>query len=206
MLDKESIETYKNIRLHRDLRPEILERHEEKHSFSPVRFVRPAAALASLVLVVSVTVLASSRMGNGAYLDGRRITGREKPAVTETVAYAGGVMRAFALEGNGEEQPLQTADGCIPLDMRYGKDVCVTVSGGVLLLPGTDGIPTFAGQSGFAPDGAVIYWLPAGDESLSPLTAEIRDTEGNPIAALTLSYDADDTAWHIASEKIRNNK
>ena len=206
MLDKESIETYQSIRLHCDLRPEILARHEEKRAFSPARFVRPAAALASLALIVSVTSLASSRMGEGAYLDGRRITSWEKTVVTQTVEYANGIMRAFAFPGDGEKQPLQTADGCIPLDMRYGKDVYITVSGGVLLLPDADHIPTSAGQSGYAPDGSVIYWIPDGSESLSPLTAQISDTEGNSLAALTLTYDADDAVWHIASEKIKNNK
>lgn len=206
MLDNQSKEIYHNIRLHRDLRPGILARHGEKNSFSPLRFVRSAAALASLVLVVSVTALASSRMGSGAYLDGRRITGRNTPVITETVAYSPGMMRAFALHGEGETEPLQTAEGCIPLDMRYGKEVYVTVSGGVLLLPGADGTPTFAGQSGFAPDNSVIYWIPDGSESLSPLTAQVSDTDGNSLAALTLLYDADDAEWHIASEKNKTNK
>lgn len=201
MLDKESMETYKNIRLDRDLRPGILTRHEEKHRAAPVRYLRPAAVLASLLLVVSVSGIAASRTGDGAYLDGSRVGRRARTVVTESVNYAGGIMRAFALPDEGEEIPLQTAEGCIPLTMRYGRDVCITVTGGILLVPDAENIPTFAGQSGFAPDGAVIYWIPGGSESLSPLSARLFDTVGNPLAALTLTYDTENAQWRIAADK-----
>ena len=203
MLDKESLEAYRSVSLHRDLRPEILARHTERHCFSPQRFLRPAAALASLLLVASVSLHVASRSGEGVYLDGSRISSRDKAVITETVSYTAGIMRAFVLPGENEAQPLEIAEGCIPLTMQFGQDVCVTVSGGVLLLPNADNVPTFAGQSGFAPDAGTIYWIPDGSESLSPLTAEFYDTEGNPLAALTLTYDAEEAQWHIASEKIK---
>jgi hypothetical protein len=166
--------------------------------------MRPAAALASLMLAVSVCLLIVSQMGSGVYLDGSPVTPWAKTALTETVEYAGGVMRTFALPDEPQHEPRYTAEGCIPLALRFGQDVSVTVSGGVLLLPGADGSPTFAGQSGFAPDKAVIYWIPG--DSPSPMTAQFSDTDGNPLAAITLTYDDGDAAWRIASAKIKNNK
>ena len=204
MLDRESKETYQNIRLQRDLRCAILERHQSRRHFSPGRMMRPAAALASLMLVLSVCLLIVSHTGSGVYLDGSPVTPWAKTALPETVEYAAGVMRAFSLPDEAQTQPRHTAEGCIPLTVKFGQDVSVTVSGGTLLLPGADGTPTFAGQSGFAPDGAVIYWIPG--DSPSPMTAQFSDTDGNPLAALTLTYDDGDAAWRIASAKIKNNK
>jgi len=198
LLDNETREAYKNIRLQRDLRDEILARHGKAHRSSPPGWMRPAAALASAAVVIGLGAAVLRTPGHGILLDGDPLTKRERTVTAQTVEYAGGMMR-MALASPGET-PLQTAEGCAALEINYGRDVFITVSGGILLLPDADGVPTFAGQSGPAPDGAVIYWSPAGCEESSPLHAQLCGTEGEPLATLTLIYDAEDAQWRIFAD------
>lgn len=197
MLDRESIETYKAIRLPRDLRADILARHTEAHTFAPQKLLRPAAVLCSLVLILTALITAVMQTG-GVYISGDKIGHAPRAAQTQSVSFIGGVMRANL--DPSFEIPLQTADTCIPLSLQFGKNVYLVVHNGSLLLPDGNGNTVFAGQAGEVKDGADAYWSVGGCEMASPLTAEVFAMDGHRLASLTLTYDAADSIWHIAKK------
>ncbi len=195
MLDRESIETYKSIRLPRDLRADILARHTEKHTFAPQKFLRSAAALCSLVLIVCVLITVVTHTG-GVYVSGEKIGSAPRAAQTQSVSFIGGAMRA-SLDPS-LEMPMQTADTCIPLSPQFGENVYLVVHSGSLLLSDGNGNTVFAGQAGEVKNGTDAYWVVDGCDTASPLTAEIFAQDGSRLVCLTLTYDAADSMWHIA--------
>lgn len=195
MLDRESIETYKSIRLPRDLRPDILARHTEQSVFLPQKFLRPAAVLCSLCLILTV-LLTSVMQSGGIYADGVKI-GRNALAVqTQSVEFTGGIMRA-SFDPASETQ-MQTADACIPLSFTFGENVYLAVHNGSLLVTDENGNAVFAGQAGEVKEDARAFWVVTGCEAASPLTAEVFTLDGESLTVLTLTYDAADSMWHIA--------
>ena len=205
MLDQESVKTYQSIRLTRDLRAEILSRHAEKHSFltrlTSRKFLRPAAALCSLVLIAAVLFTVSLSSRDGVYIGETRIGAAAQIAETRQVSFTGGAMRAYAAPETSGPLPHETADHCISLTMQYGEDVYVTVYSGALLLPGTDGACIFAGQAGEVKDGTAAFWVTDGCDPAKSHEAQIMNMSGEPLTALTLTYDADAGVWLIAESK-----
>ena len=96
MLDQESLNAYRSIRLTRDLRGEILRRHAEKPSLAALltsqKFLRPAAALCSLLLIVTVLFAAALQSGDGVYIGESKIGTRALAADVSPVSFKGGVM------------------------------------------------------------------------------------------------------------------
>ncbi len=199
MLDEESVQTYKSIRLTRDLRPEIQALHTKAHTpFARQSFLRPAAALCSVALIAAVlfSVLLPNKPG---IYTGDGIVGKEaRTAVTESVSYTGGLMRA-SIGASPEDTPQKTASYCVPLRLSYGQDVTVAISGGALLLPLNDGSYVYAGAFGAVHDGTSLYWSLDGWEAESPISADILAENGDVIDRITLTYDAADGIWLIAN-------
>lgn len=201
MLDHDSIQIYKERHLPRDLRADILIRHDAKRTQLPRLAMRTAAAMASLAVVVGISLAVNTRVGDGVYLDGRKLNTHPRAVVTETVEFSAITVRTIAMSPDSATSSLQTADGCIPLRLQYGRDVYIVVSGGVLLLPASDGVLTVAGQSGMAADGQTAYWLPEGSDQRHALSAQLYDLDETPIATLTLSYDTENALWRISVSK-----
>jgi len=206
LLDSESKTIYKNTRLHRDLRDEILTRHERRKGMFLTRAYKPAAAILSLVLIVSAIVLPMLRTEAGIYVGGEPITARPIGVIPEKVSYADGLMRTALYDPSSEQDspPLQTAGQCAALEIRFGKDVWIHVDGGMLLIPDSDGNPTFSAQSGIAPDKSTVYWSFSDCAADLPLRAQITDSDGTVLAALTLTYDAEAAEWLLSADKIRS--
>lgn len=200
MLDKKSVELYKCRRLPSDLRPTILERHRARtlREQRTRRMLRPAAALASLALCAALGTAWLLRPTDGITVSGRQIGSR--PAVVEmcSTAYANGISRLALFPD--ETEPLRTAQSCISLPIREEDGVCIAVSGGMLLLPGTDGTPVFADRSGWAEDGAEVLWALDGCEDASPLTAEISRRDGTLLHRLRVTYDSARGEWLASLE------
>ena len=196
MLDKESIDTYRSIHLNRDLRCEILQRYDNRKTPAAVRFLRPAAMLASVVLVAGIILLHPTSPPSHLSVNGNEIGRKKEVLSTESVEYAGGVMR-LALSPD-ETHPLQTASACIALEISAGQDVFITISSGALLLPDQNGIPTFAGQSGSASDGSSVYVSLEGCTESSPISMLISDSEGKIISSYQIVYQPEQNAWQIS--------
>ncbi len=201
MLDQTSKETYKSIRLTKDLRPDILARHAEKPSVLSVltskTFLQPAAALCSLALIITVLFVFLAPSNPGVYL-GEAAIGTEIRAVSpETVAYMDGVMRA-SVNPTATDAPTRTAHAAIPLRMEFGESVYFAVQDGILLLSGENGAHLFAGQAGEVKKGATAYWVVDGCDPSLPLSAQVFDLDGKILTRITLTYNAADGIWQIA--------
>ena len=195
MLNQESIETYKSIRLPRDLRADILARHTRQHSFVSPKFLRPAAALCSLVLILTVLVAVVTEPGS-VYVSGEKIGSTPHTVQTQSVSFIGGAMRASI--DPSPSTPLRTAQTCIPLSLQFGENVYLVVHNGSLLLPDGNDHFVFAGQAGEVKDETDVYWVVDSCVTASPLTAEVFALDGGRLAVLTLTYDAADSIWQIA--------
>ncbi len=196
MLDKETIDTYRSIHLNRDLRCEILQLRDSKKSRISIQFMRPAAVLASAVLIAGIILLRPTSLPSHLSIEGNEIGRKAQILSTESVEYAGGIMR-LAASPDGT-LPLQTAPACAAFEISAGQDVFITISSGILLLPDSAGIPTFAGQSGTAPDGVPVYVSFDGCDASSPISVLISDMAGNPISSYRIIYQPDQTTWQIS--------
>lgn len=205
MLDQESVKAYQSIRLTRDLRGEILRQHAEKTSplarLTSQKFLRPAAALCSFVLIAVILFAAAMQSGDGVYVGETKIGARASAAQTQPVSFVGGAMRTYVFPEDGTSLAVETAAQCVPLTLQYGEDVYVTVSGGSLLLPGSDSTCIFAGQAGEVKDGGSAFWALDGCDTAVSHTAQILNKSGEPLTALTLTYDAEESIWLIAESK-----
>ena len=201
MPDNKTMELYRSRRLPKDLRPEILERHRAGmlRAQRNRRILRPAAALASIALCISLGAALLLRPADTLTVSGRQIGTRPAAVETCAAAYESGIA-LLTLPG-GATEPLRTAQACISIPVDRDGGVCISVSGGMLLLPGTGGHPVFAGQSGWAEDASDILWALDGCESASPLSAEIFDRDGTPLKRLQLTYDSARGAWMASLEK-----
>jgi len=199
VLDEESVQTYKSIRLTRDLRADILARQRERHApFTGQSFLRPAAALCSLLLLAAVLFFALPRSKPGVYTGDGMVENQARAAITQSVPYTGGLMRA-SLGISPEDTPQKIAAHCVALRLSYGQDVTVAISGGALLLPLDDGSFVYAGAFGAVRDGTSLYWSLEACETDAPLSAEILSETGDVIDTVTLTYDAADGIWLIAN-------
>ena len=203
MLDKESLDAYESIQLSRDLRGEILERREKRASQSHARLLRPAAALASLVLVAGISAAVLAHPRTGVYTESGRLGQRARSIPTETVEYTAPAARTTyqISPAMTTVSPTQTAAECIALELKFGTDVCVAVHGGMLIVPDTDGMPAAAGMSAAVADGSTVYWALERTEAPSPLYASVTDPDGNPLACITLTYDAERGEWLADCQK-----
>ena len=131
-------ESYKNIRAPRHLRARVLAPREKRNFFS-LSAMRPAAALASMALVVGCVLLALPRATSPSSPLG-------SPVTTHTVSYRSGLARA-SLPCENADEAMQVAEDCIMLDTDFGCDVFIVVSRGKLLLPDADGTLHLACQS-----------------------------------------------------------
>ena len=195
MLDKESIDTYRSIHLNRDLRCEILQLQDAKKWKPSVQLMRPAAILASTVLVLGIILFRPTSPLSHISVQGNDIGKKAQTLFTESVEYTGGIMRVAA--SPEDTLPLQTAPACAALEISAGQDVFITVSSGILLLSDSTGIPTFAGQSGTAPDGASVYISLEGCEASSPISLLVSDFEGKIISSYRIAYQPEKTVWQI---------
>ena len=184
-------ESYRNIRAPRHLRARVLAPREKQNFFS-LSAMRPAAALASMALVVGCVLLALPRSNSPASPLGT-------PVTTHTVSYESGLARAY-LPGENTDEAMQIAEGCIMLDMDFGCDVFIVVSRGKLLLPDADGTLYFAGQSGTLSAGQVAYWSVIPDTEQTAPVAQFMDFRENILANLTLSYQTEDGVWYASTE------
>ncbi len=204
MLDEESIQAYKNIRLTKDLRADILTRHASQHASAgkPItsRLLRPLGAVCSLVLIAAVVFTMASHTRTGVYTSGQRIDAAPRTAATESVSFTDTRTRVHLFDLSGTDDLLATATDCVPLRMHFGKDVFVEVEDGMLLVPDEGGNYLPAGFFGVLSDGDTLYWSLMSCESLSPLTATITDTDENVLARVTLTYDTTDCVWQIAGD------
>ncbi len=199
MLDEESVQTYKRICLSRDLRPEVLARHTEKHAPHPIRYgMRTAAALCSVLLIAAVLFTAVLHNKPGIYTSDGVIRNESRTALMETVPFTGGLMRA-SLDVSARENPVKNAANCVLLRLSYGQDVTITVSGGALLLPLDNGSFAYAGAFGAVKNETALYWSAEECEENSPLTAVILAENGSVIDTVTLTYNAADGIWQIAN-------
>ena len=184
-------ESYKNIRAPRHLRAQVLAPREKRNWFS-LSAMRPAAALASIALVVGCVLLALPRATSPSAPLG-------SPVTTHTVSYRSGLARASFL-GENTEETMQVAEGCILLDMDFACDVFVVVSRGKLLLPDAEGNLHLAGQSGTVSPGQTAYWsVPTGTSQVAPV-AQFMDYHENILATLTLSYQTEEGVWYAFTE------
>ena len=196
MLDKESIDTYRSIQLNRDLRCEILQRRERKAPLPLGRYMRPAAMLASAVLIVGILLRFPFSAPSHVSVNGKEIGKKADILCTESVEYSGGIMRLAFSEDS--LPPMQTAEACAAFEISAGQDVFITLSGGSLLLPDQSGVTTFAGQSGPAPDGATVYVSLYGCESSAPLSMVISDSDGTVLSSYRIDYLSENGTWQIS--------
>ena len=184
-------ESYKNIRAPGQLRARVLAPREQRNLFS-LSAMRPAAALASVLLVVGCVLLALPRLTNPT-------TPMGTPVTAHTVSYRSGLARA-SLTGESTDQAMQVTENCILLDMDFGCDVFIVVSRGKLLLPDADGTLHFAGQSGTLSTGQVAYWsVDPGTNQAAPV-AQFMDFHENILATITLSYQTEEGVWYAFTE------
>lgn len=183
--------SYRNIRAPRHLRARVLAPREKRNLFS-LSAMRPAAALASVLLVVGCVLLALPRLANPT-------TPMGTPVTAHTVSYRSGLARA-SLTGESTDQAMQVAENCILLDMDFGCDVFVVVNRGKILLPDADGVLHYAGQSGHITAGQAAYWsVDPGTNQAAPV-AQFMDFHENILATITLSYQTEEGVWYAFTE------
>lgn len=184
-------ESYRNIRAPGHLRARVLAPREKRNLFS-LSAMRPAAALASVLLVVGCVLLALPRLANPT-------TPMGTPVTAHTVSYRSGLARA-SLTGESTDQAMQVAENCILLDMDFGCDVFVVVNRGKILLPDADGVLHYAGQSGHITAGQAAYWsVDPGTNQAAPV-AQFMDSHENILATITLSYQTEEGVWYAFTE------
>ena len=184
-------ESYRKLHAPAYLRAQVLAPREKRNWFS-LSAMRPAAALASMALVVGCVLLALPRATSPSVPLG-------SPATTHTVSYQSGLARASFLDEN-TEGTMQVAEGCILLDMDFDCDVFVVVNRGKLLLPDAEGNLHLAGQSGTLSPGQTAYWsVPTTPNQAAPV-AQFMDYQENTLATLTLSYQTEEGVWYAFTE------
>ena len=184
-------ESYRNIRAPEHLRARVLAPREKRNLFS-LSAMRPAAALASVLLVVGCVLLALPRLANPT-------TPMGTPVTAHTVSYRSGLARA-SLTGESTDHAMQVAENCILLDMDFGCDVFVVVNRGKILLPDADGVLHYAGQSGHITAGQAAYWsVDPGTNQAAPV-AQFMDSHENILATITLSYQTEEGIWYAFTE------
>ena len=184
-------ESYRKIHAPAHLRAKMLMPRQKRDIFSP-SVMRPAAALASLVLVVGCVLLALPRLTSPDAPTGT-------PVTAHTVSYRSGLARA-SLTGESTDQAMQVAENCILLDMDFGCDVFVVVNRGKILLPDADGVLHYAGQSGHITAGQAAYWsVDPGTNQAAPV-AQFMDFHENILATITLSYQTEEGVWYAFTE------
>ena len=184
-------ESYRNIRAPEHLRARVLAPREKRNLFS-LSAMRPAAALASVLLVVGYVLIALPRLTNPT-------TPMGTPVTAHTVSYRSGLARA-SLTGESTDQAMQVAENCILLDMDFGCDVFVVVNRGKILLPDADGVLHYAGQSGHITAGQAAYWsVDPGTNQAAP-AAQFMDSHENILATITLSYQTEEGVWYAFTE------
>ncbi len=200
MLDEESVKTYKNITLSRDLRADILDTHATQKAprFFGGKALRPIAALCSLVLISAVVLSAVLQNRPGIYAANIRLNTSPRTATVETVRYTDPRMRFHLFEQNSADALTSEASDCIALRPKFGRDVTVSVTDGALLLPDDVGNYTFGGFSGIVKNGDALYWSLTDCEALSPLTAVFTDADGNALGTVTLTYVKTDNGWTVS--------
>ena len=184
-------ESYRNIRAPRHLRARVLAPREKRNLFS-LSAMRPAAALASVLLVVGCVLLALPRLTNPT-------TPMGTPVTAHTVSYRSGLARA-SLTGENTEETMQVAEDCIMLDMDFGCDVFIVVNRGKLLLPDADGTLHLAGQSGTLSAGQIAYWSVIPGTNQATPVAQLMDFHENILATITLSYQTEEGVWYAFTE------
>lgn len=185
-------ESYRNIRAPEHLRARVLAPREKRNLFS-LSAMRPAAALASVLLVVGCVLLALPRAASPSDPLG-------SPVTTYTVSYSGTLTRGASLIGEDDTQVMAVAENCILLDMDFGCDVFVVVNRGKILLPDADGILHYAGQSGHITAGQAAYWsVDPGTNQAAPV-AQFMDSHENILATITLSYQTEEGVWYAFTE------
>ena len=181
-------ESYRNMHAPGYLRARVFAPRRKRDIFS-LSVMRPAMALASLVLVVGCVLFALPRTSHPL----------GTPVTTHTVSYRSGLARA-SLSGDNAAQTLQTADNCILLDMDFECDTFVIVNRGKLLLSDEDGNLHLAGQSGPLSPGQIAYWsVTPGPNQVAPV-AQFMDYHENTLATLTLSYQTEEGVWYVFTE------
>ena len=184
-------ESYRNIRAPEHLRARVLAPREKRNLFS-LSAMRPAAALASVLLVVGCVLLALPRLATPT-------TPMGTPVTAHTVSYRSGLARA-SLTGESTDQAMQVAENCILLDMDFGCDVFVVVNRGKILLPDADGVLHYAGQSGHITAGQAAYWSVDPDTNQAAPVAQFMDSHENILATLTLRYQTEEGVWYAFTE------
>lgn len=184
-------ESYRNIRAPEHLRARVLAPREKRNLFS-LSAMRPAAALASVLLVVGCVLLALPRLATPT-------TPMGTPVTAHTVSYRSGLARA-SLTGESTEETMQVAEDCIMLDMDFGCDVFIVVNRGKLLLPDADGTLHLAGQSGTLSAGQIAYWSVIPGTNQATPVAQLMDFHENILATITLSYQTEEGVWYAFTE------
>ncbi|MBQ8747911.1 MAG: hypothetical protein IJZ08_08615 [Clostridia bacterium] len=201
MLDEESVKAYKSIRLERDLRADILNRHASRQSsraFGSQKILRPLVALCSLILICTAVLAGALNTRTGIYTGNTRLGDSSRTAVTETVRYTDPRMRFHLFEISATDDLTSAANDCVPLRVKLGTTAFVEISEGALLLPDGSGNYTYAGFAGEITNGDTLYWSLTDCETLSPLTARFTDADGNLLGTVTLTYVQSDNGWCIS--------
>ena len=197
LIDEESRSVYRAKVLSYDLRTAIVESSSNRHSIPSMKILRPAAILASLVVIVSVLVQVFPNVQNKIYTGDTLVTGDNIPAVTETITYKLGINRMIQSYSMDDRE---MSSRCIPLRIRFGENVTVSVNNGYILLHEDAGEIIYAGTFTSVKNDEIWYWCVEGCENASPLTCEIISSSGNVTASLVLAYDAENNLWTIVSE------
>lgn len=184
-------ESYRDIHAPEHLRARVLAPREKRNLFS-FSAMRPAAALASVLLVVGCVLLALPKNVSPSDPPG-------SPVMTHTVSYRSGLARA-SLTGESTEETMQVAEDCIMLDMDFGCDVFIVVNRGKLLLPDADGTLHLAGQSGTLSAGQIAYWSVIPGTNQATPVAQLMDFHENILATITLSYQTEEGVWYAFTE------
>lgn len=184
-------ESYRDIHAPEHLRARVLAPREKRNLFS-LSAMRPAAALASVLLVVGCVLLALPKNVSPSDPPG-------SPVMTHTVSYRSGLARA-SLPGENTEETMQVAEDCIMLDMDFGCDVFIVVNRGKLLLPDADGTLHLAGQSGTLSAGQIAYWSVIPGTNQATPVAQLMDFHENILATITLSYQTEEGVWYAFTE------
>ena len=185
-------ESYRKIQAPAYLRAKVLTPRQKRDIFSR-SMMRPAAALASLALVMGCVLLALPRLTSPTTPTGT-------PMDTHTVSYSGTLARGASITGEDGTTLMAVAENCIRLDMDFGCDAFVVINCGKLLLPDEDGNLHYAGQSGFIPTGQAAYWSVDPGTSQDTPVAQFMDSHENTLATLTLSYQTEEGVWYAFTE------
>ena len=194
MLDEDSLCLYRDAHLTHDMRNDILNLHKRRQT------TRRTIACICAALVIGTVVFRAANIQSGLYIDNQKLTARIHALETESVEYMYPEAQEKSIMPTVASMSIyQTADCCFAFTAKYGKDVCITVDAGMLLVPGENETILASGPSAMVSNRTTFYWSADGIDTLSPVHAYITDLSGDDLDTLTFAYRASDGAWLVSA-------